>query len=108
MNTDFYLSACHPPLCGSETPLSVAVQSGLPMEGFKLLVQGGAHLDFRNTDGLTAVHKAVQAQNHTGLLVRTLQVVTAPLFLQSNLFIAWGNRPPHSTLKQQVSKTPYG
>uniref|UniRef100_A0A3Q3VVI3 SH3 and multiple ankyrin repeat domains 1 n=1 Tax=Mola mola TaxID=94237 RepID=A0A3Q3VVI3_MOLML len=57
----------HDPDSG-ETPLSVAVQSGLPMEGFKLLVQGGAHLDFRNRDGLTAVHKAVQAHNHAGLL----------------------------------------
>lgn len=72
MDADFHLSACHPTLYGSETPLSVAVQSGLPMEGFKLLVQGGAHLDFRNRDGLTAVHKAVQAHNHAGLLVRTL------------------------------------
>ncbi|XP_070846625.1 SH3 and multiple ankyrin repeat domains protein 1-like [Chaetodon trifascialis] len=52
-----------------ETPLSVAVQSGLPVEGIRVLVQGGAHLDFRNRDGLTAVHKAVRAHNHAGLLV---------------------------------------
>lgn len=55
----------------SETPLSVAVQSGLPVECIRVLVQGGAHLDFRNRDGLTAVHKAVRAHNHAGLLVRT-------------------------------------
>lgn len=58
--------------CLSETPLSLAVQSGLPVEGIKVLVQGGAHLDFRNRDGLTAVHKAVRAHNHAGLVVRTL------------------------------------
>ncbi|XP_069547555.1 SH3 and multiple ankyrin repeat domains protein 1-like [Brachyistius frenatus] len=51
-----------------ETPLSVAIQSGLSVEGIRLLVQGGAHLDFRGRDGLTAVHKAVRAQNHAGLL----------------------------------------
>lgn len=57
--------------CGSETPLSVAVQSALPMEGIRVLVQGGAHLDFRNRDGFTALHRAVWAHNHAGLLVRT-------------------------------------
>ncbi|XP_058476326.1 SH3 and multiple ankyrin repeat domains protein 1-like isoform X2 [Solea solea] len=57
----------HDPDSG-ETPLSVAVQSGLSVEGIKLLVLGGAHLDFRSRDGLTAVHKAVRAQNHAGLL----------------------------------------
>lgn len=59
--------------CGSETPLSVAVQSALPMEAIRVLVQGGAHLDFRNRDGFTALHKAVWAQNHAGLLVRTAE-----------------------------------
>lgn len=59
------------PTCGSETPLCVAVQSSLPVDGIKVLVQGGAHLDFRNKEGLTALHKAVRAHNHTGLLVRT-------------------------------------
>ncbi|XP_056153610.1 SH3 and multiple ankyrin repeat domains protein 1-like [Lampris incognitus] len=57
----------HDPDSG-ETPLSVAVQSGLVMEGIRLLVQGGAHLDFRTRDGLTAMHKAIRAQNHAGLM----------------------------------------
>lgn len=57
--------------CGSETPLCVALQSGLPVDGIKVLVQGGAHLDFRNKEGQTALHKAVRAHNHIGLLVRT-------------------------------------
>lgn len=59
--------------CGLETPLCVAVQSGLPVEGIKVLVQGGAHLDFRNKDGLTPLHRAVRTHNHGGLLVRALR-----------------------------------
>ncbi|XP_068161957.1 SH3 and multiple ankyrin repeat domains protein 1-like [Antennarius striatus] len=58
----------HDPESG-ETPLSLAVQYGLPGEGIRVLVQGGAHLDFRNRDGLTPVHKAVRVHNHAGLLV---------------------------------------
>ncbi|CDQ58695.1 unnamed protein product [Oncorhynchus mykiss] len=51
-----------------ESPLSVAVQSGMTVEGIRTLVQGGAHVDFRTRDGLTAVHKAVKAHNHVALL----------------------------------------
>ncbi|XP_068610359.1 LOW QUALITY PROTEIN: SH3 and multiple ankyrin repeat domains protein 1-like [Brachionichthys hirsutus] len=57
----------HDPDSG-ETLLSLAVQPGLPVEGIRMLVQGGAHLDFRNRDGLTPVHKAVRVHNHAGLL----------------------------------------
>ncbi|XP_067344180.1 SH3 and multiple ankyrin repeat domains protein 1-like isoform X1 [Channa argus] len=57
----------HDPDSG-ETPLSVAIQSSMPIEGIRVLVQGGAHLDFRSRDGLTPVHKAVRNHNHTGLL----------------------------------------
>lgn len=71
--SSFYLSFfLTTSLCGSESPLTVAAQSGLAVEGIRVLVQGGAHLDFRSRDGLTAVHKAVRVHNHTGLLVRTL------------------------------------
>eukprot|EP00063_Salmo_salar_P037578 XP_014012413.1 PREDICTED: SH3 and multiple ankyrin repeat domains protein 1-like [Salmo salar] len=51
-----------------ESPLSVAVQSGMTVEGIRVLVQGGAHVDFRTRDGLTAVHKAVRVHNHVALL----------------------------------------
>ncbi|KAJ8399915.1 hypothetical protein AAFF_G00406450 [Aldrovandia affinis] len=52
-----------------ETPLSVAVQSEQGGgEGIRMLVSGGAHIDFRAKDGLTPVHKAVRAQNHAALL----------------------------------------
>ncbi|XP_055006548.1 SH3 and multiple ankyrin repeat domains protein 1-like [Boleophthalmus pectinirostris] len=57
----------HDPDSG-ETPLSVAMQTGLSVEGVRVLLHGGAHLDFRTRDGLTPVHKAVRAHNHTGLL----------------------------------------
>uniref|UniRef100_A0A3P9PWJ6 SH3 and multiple ankyrin repeat domains 1 n=1 Tax=Poecilia reticulata TaxID=8081 RepID=A0A3P9PWJ6_POERE len=57
----------HDPDSG-ETPLSVAVQSGLPVDAVRLLVLGGAHMDFRSRDGMTALHKAVRAHNHAGLL----------------------------------------
>ncbi|KAM6951138.1 LOW QUALITY PROTEIN: SH3 and multiple ankyrin repeat domains protein 1-like [Aplochiton taeniatus] len=51
-----------------ESPLSVALQSGLGVEGIRMLVQGGSHIDFRTRDGMTAMHKAVRAHNHVGLL----------------------------------------
>nr|XP_057917632.1 SH3 and multiple ankyrin repeat domains protein 1-like [Doryrhamphus excisus] len=51
-----------------ETPLTLAAQSGLPVESIRALVQGGAHFDFRSRDGLTAVHKAVRVHNHVGLM----------------------------------------
>uniref|UniRef100_A0AAV2LF37 SH3 and multiple ankyrin repeat domains 1 n=1 Tax=Knipowitschia caucasica TaxID=637954 RepID=A0AAV2LF37_KNICA len=57
----------HDPDTG-ETPLCVAMQAGLSVEGVRVLLQGGAHLDFRSREGLTPVHKAVRAHNHSGLL----------------------------------------
>lgn len=54
----------------AETPLSLAVQcepSG--GEAIRVLVEGGAHIDFRSKDGLTPVHKAVRGHRHTALLV---------------------------------------
>ncbi|KAK5850670.1 hypothetical protein PBY51_001528 [Eleginops maclovinus] len=57
----------HDPDSG-ETPLSVAMQFGLPVEGIRLLILGGAHLDFRCRDGFTPMHKAVRAHNHAGLM----------------------------------------
>jgi ankyrin repeat protein len=37
----------------------------------KVLKSGGAHLDFRTRDGITALHKAVRTKNHTALIVST-------------------------------------
>lgn len=56
----------------AETPLSLAVQcepSG--GEAIRVLVEGGAHIDFRSKDGLTPLHKAVRGHRHTALLVNT-------------------------------------
>ncbi|KAK1877177.1 SH3 and multiple ankyrin repeat domains protein 1 [Dissostichus eleginoides] len=53
-----------------ETALSLAVQcepgGG---ESIRVLVEGGAHIDFRAKDGLTPLHKAVRGHRHTALLV---------------------------------------
>lgn len=66
------------PLCvcvcvhSPETALSLAVQcepgGG---ESIRVLVDGGAHIDFRAKDGLTPLHKAVRGHRHTALLVKT-------------------------------------
>ncbi|XP_016323514.1 LOW QUALITY PROTEIN: SH3 and multiple ankyrin repeat domains protein 1 [Sinocyclocheilus anshuiensis] len=52
-----------------ETPLTLAVQTE-PGGGeiIRVLVMGGAHIDFRAKDGLTPLHKAVRAHAHTALL----------------------------------------
>ncbi|CAG5897288.1 unnamed protein product [Menidia menidia] len=53
-----------------ETPLTLAVQcepgGG---EALRVLVDGGAHIDFRAKDGLTPLHKAVRGHHHAALLV---------------------------------------
>lgn len=38
-------------------------------EMIKALKSGGAHLDFRTREGMTALHKAVRCRNHTALRV---------------------------------------
>ncbi|CAL8266222.1 unnamed protein product, partial [Gadus morhua 'NCC'] len=52
-----------------ETPLTLAVQcepgGG---EAIRVVVEGGAHIDFRAKDGLTPLHKAVRSHGHTALL----------------------------------------
>ncbi|XP_051789645.1 SH3 and multiple ankyrin repeat domains protein 1 isoform X1 [Erpetoichthys calabaricus] len=51
-----------------ETPLTLAAQSELGCAGLRVLCLGGAHIDFRARDGMTALHKAVRAHNHSALL----------------------------------------
>lgn len=41
-------------------PLTLAAQLRDSMEVIKVLRNGGAHLDFRARDGMTALHKATQ------------------------------------------------
>ncbi|TRY93619.1 hypothetical protein DNTS_027247, partial [Danionella cerebrum] len=51
-----------------ETPLTLAVQGNLSIEGIHVLILNGAHMDFRSRDGLTPLHKAVRAHNQSALL----------------------------------------
>lgn len=55
----------------SECPLTLAVQLEESCELIKVLRSGGAHLDFRTRDGITALHRAVLCRNSTSLTVRT-------------------------------------
>uniref|UniRef100_A0A667HFB1 SH3 and multiple ankyrin repeat domains 2 n=1 Tax=Lynx canadensis TaxID=61383 RepID=A0A667HFB1_LYNCA len=56
----------HDPDTG-ETPLTFAAQLDDPAEVIKALRNGGAHLDFRARDGMTALHKAARARNQVAL-----------------------------------------
>uniref|UniRef100_A0A8C7DUV4 SH3 and multiple ankyrin repeat domains 2 n=1 Tax=Naja naja TaxID=35670 RepID=A0A8C7DUV4_NAJNA len=53
-----------------ETPLTLAAQLSNTAEVIKALKNGGAHLDFRAKDGMTALHKAARAKNQ--LTLKTL------------------------------------
>ncbi|XP_049339629.1 SH3 and multiple ankyrin repeat domains protein 3 isoform X3 [Astyanax mexicanus] len=57
----------HDPESG-ECPLTMAAQLEGCAELIKVLKGGGAHLDFRTRDGITALHKAVRTKNHTALI----------------------------------------
>ncbi|XP_046775204.1 SH3 and multiple ankyrin repeat domains protein 2 isoform X7 [Gallus gallus] len=50
-----------------ETPLTLAAQLDNTVEVIKALKNGGAHLDFRAKDGMTALHKAARAKNQVTL-----------------------------------------
>ncbi|XP_035258013.1 SH3 and multiple ankyrin repeat domains protein 3-like isoform X3 [Anguilla anguilla] len=57
----------HDPDTG-ECPMTMAAQLEGCAELIKVLKSGGAHLDFRTRDGITALHKAVRTKNHTALI----------------------------------------
>uniref|UniRef100_A0A8C3THX6 SH3 and multiple ankyrin repeat domains 2 n=1 Tax=Chelydra serpentina TaxID=8475 RepID=A0A8C3THX6_CHESE len=57
---------CHD-LESGETPLTLAAQHDNTVEVIKALKNGGAHLDFRAKDGMTALHKAARAKNQVTL-----------------------------------------
>lgn len=54
-----------------ECPLSLAAQLDNATDLLKVLRNGGAHLDFRTRDGLTAVHCATRQRNAASLTVST-------------------------------------
>ena len=53
-----------------ETPLTLATQLDDPVEVIKALRNGGAHLDFRAKDGMTALHKAARTRSLLALKVQ--------------------------------------
>ncbi|XP_062481217.1 SH3 and multiple ankyrin repeat domains protein 3 isoform X7 [Pezoporus occidentalis] len=57
----------HDPDTG-ECPLTAAAQLELSTDMIKALRNGGAHLDFRTREGMTALHRAVRCRNHAALL----------------------------------------
>lgn len=60
-----------------ECPLSLAAQLDNAADLLKALRNGGAHLDFRTRDGLTAMHCATRQRNAAALTVSPV----------------WGSRP---------------
>ncbi|KAI4880303.1 hypothetical protein NFI96_004243 [Prochilodus magdalenae] len=56
----------HDPDTG-ESPLTLAAHLENAVEMIKALKNGGAHLDFRAKDGMTALHKAARSKNNTTL-----------------------------------------
>ena len=59
--------------CLPECPFTQAVQLEDSCDLIKVLRSGGAHLDFRTRDGITALHRAVLCKNSTALTVSLLQ-----------------------------------
>uniref|UniRef100_A0A3P9HGR6 SH3 and multiple ankyrin repeat domains 2a n=1 Tax=Oryzias latipes TaxID=8090 RepID=A0A3P9HGR6_ORYLA len=51
-----------------ESPLTFAAHLDNMVEMIKVLKTGGAHLDFRAKDGMTALHKASRSKNHVTLM----------------------------------------
>lgn len=51
------------PLVPTETPLTLAARIKKPARMIVALVNGGALLDYRTRDGVTAMHRGVQASN---------------------------------------------
>jgi len=60
----------------SETPLTLAaIKSSNPQPMMQALVGGGAHLDFRNSQALTAIHRAALNCNPESIKVISLSLV---------------------------------
>lgn len=56
-------------LCPIETPMCLAASLSDPRSMMLTLVEAGAHLDFRNTEGRTAIHQAAKLGNDAALKV---------------------------------------
>ncbi|XP_065226179.1 protein shank isoform X2 [Planococcus citri] len=62
-----------------ETPLTLATSLSKPGKILMALVNGGAFLDFRNLDGSTAVHRAVE-NNNLEAVITLLELGASPNF----------------------------
>lgn len=98
--------------CLSETPLTLAAQTEGSVEVIRTLCLGGAHIDFRARDGMTALHKAACARHCLALTVRLRGPPTPtvgpslffPLFfLKPQLFGFCKNRPSHVPSSKPLS-----
>ncbi|XP_063800187.1 SH3 and multiple ankyrin repeat domains protein 2 isoform X5 [Pseudophryne corroboree] len=65
-----------------DTPLTLAAQLDNSVDVIKALRNGGAHLDFRSKDGMTALHKAARAKTQTPL-VTLLELGASPDYKDS-------------------------
>ncbi|XP_018424374.1 PREDICTED: SH3 and multiple ankyrin repeat domains protein 2 isoform X1 [Nanorana parkeri] len=72
----------HDPESG-ETPLTLAAQMDNSLDVIKAVRNGGAHLDFRSKDGMTALHKAARAKTQTSL-VTLLELGASPDYKDSH------------------------
>lgn len=76
--------ACDWPVPHSETPLTLAAQTEGSVEVIRTLCLGGAHIDFRARDGMTALHKAACARHCLALTVRCQLPQTTTAMLTAN------------------------
>lgn len=83
-----------------ETPLTLAAQLDDAMEVIKALKNGGAHLDFRARDGMTALHKAARARNQVALK----RAVRAMPALGVSSRPCWSSAPPRITRTAAASR----
>ncbi|KAK6294807.1 hypothetical protein J4Q44_G00356370 [Coregonus suidteri] len=65
-----------------ETPLTFASHLDNVVEILKVLKNGGAHLDFRAKDGMTALHKAARSKNQVTLMT-LLELGSSPDYKDS-------------------------
>ncbi|XP_054627398.1 SH3 and multiple ankyrin repeat domains protein 2-like isoform X4 [Dunckerocampus dactyliophorus] len=65
-----------------ESPLTFAAHLDNVVEMIKVLKNGGAHLDFRAKDGMTALHKAARSKNHA-ILTTLLELGASPDYKDS-------------------------
>ncbi|KAL2093658.1 hypothetical protein ACEWY4_010970 [Coilia grayii] len=69
LNSDWLKAQTSSGLPNCKTPLTIAAHLDNMVEIITTLKHGGAHLDFRARDGMTALHKAVQSKNQIALKI---------------------------------------